>query len=293
MELRLLKYFWTVAQAGSITAAASELFITQPTLSRQIRELEKELGTPLFRRTKYGLKLTEEGLLLRSRAEEILSLTQQTEQEFADRRRNAFSGCLRIGAVEAESSQFLGRVLEGFIHDYPQATFSITTGSGDIITDQLDKGLLDVGVLLEPINVSKYSFVRLPIEEEWGLLVSHNSPLASRQSVRPADFDELPLLISARAEVQKMLRNWLGADIHPRIIGNFNLTFNALPMVEHQVASAVAIRGTARNIDTSRSVFVPFAPAVKTYGVIVQKKDRVATPLVSEFVRRLGNASKA
>lgn len=293
MELRLLKYFWTVAELGSVTAAAEELYITQPTLSRQIKELEKELGTPLFTRDKNRLELTEAGLFVRSRAEEILSLTQQTEQEFSDRRRNMFSGHIHIGAVEAESSQFLGAVLESFVRDYPQVTFCITTGSGDIIKDQLDKGLVDVGVLLEPITVNKYSSIRLPIKEEWGLFVPHDSFLASQTSLSPVDFDGLPLLISARPEVQELLRNWMGSDIHPEIIGNFNLTFNALPLVERHVGNAVAIRGTARNLDTRKPVFLPLTPALTTYGAVVWKKNRVMTPLVSEFVRRLKHASEA
>lgn len=293
MELRLLKYFWTVADLGSVTAAAEELYITQPTLSRQIKELEKELGTPLFTRDKNRLELTEAGLFLRSRAEEILALTQQTEQEFSDRRRNMFSGRIRIGAVEAESSQFLGAVLESFVRDYPQVTFSIATGSGDIIKDQLDKGLVDVGVLLEPITVNKYSSIRLPIKEEWGLFVPRDSFLASQTSLSPADFEGLPLLISARPEVQELLHNWMGDAIHPEIIGNFNLTFNALPLVERHVGNAVAIRGTARNLDTQKLVFLPLKPALTTYGAIVWKKNRVMTPLVSEFVRRFKHASEA
>lgn len=178
MEIRVLRYFWTIVEENSVSKAAEQLHITQPTLSRQLRELETELGTELFTREKNRLKLTEAGLFLKSRAEEILSLTQRTEQEFEDQKKLLFSGNISVGCVEADNSDTLSMMLEEFVADYPEVTFNIYTATGDDITDLLDKGLIDLAILLEPVDTAKYNKIVLPRVERWELLVSNTSFLA-------------------------------------------------------------------------------------------------------------------
>lgn len=289
MELRVLRYFWTVADVGTVSAAAEQLYVTQPTLSRQIKELEHELGTELFTRANNRLELTETGILLKSRAAEILTLAQQTEQEFIDLRHESFKGTVHIGSVEASSSERVAAVIEDFIRDYPEVSFSITTGSGDIILDRLDKGLVDVGVLLEPIDTEKYFSHRLPDTEEWGLLVAADSFLAMKDEIVPDDLEGIPLMLSARPEVEAMVDRWMGQGYgKPKIVGRYNLNFNVVPLVERQVGAALSIRGVTTGSDEKKLKFIPLVPPITTNSVVIWRKKRVMTAVVSEFIRRFG-----
>jgi len=286
VELRLLRYFWTIAEEENISRAAEILHVTQPTLSRQLRELETELGTPLFERKNKGLVLTEAGLFLKSRAGEILRLTQQTTQEFVNRQQQLFSGHLAIGCVEADNSDTLAMMLEDFVSDYPQVTFHLFSNASDTITDQLDKGLLDVAILLEPVDTTKYATLTLPRHERWGLLVASESFLATRATITPADLTGMPLMISNRPEVQRLLLDWSGQSRDQlNIVGTFNLSFNVLPLVAHQVGAALMIAGALTNRQPADTTFIPLAPTIDTTCVLVWRRDRLMTPVVREFIR--------
>ncbi|KRM87419.1 LysR family transcriptional regulator [Lacticaseibacillus thailandensis] len=290
MELRLLEYFWTVADAGTVSEAARRLHVTQPTVSRQIQALEDELDTQLFDREHNRLTLTEAGVFLRSRAQEILSLTQQTEQAFTDRQRAVMTGNLRIGCVEADNSATMAMMLEEMTAEYPEVTFSITTGDGAIITDQLDKGLVDVAVLLEPVDTTKYESLRLPRVERWGLLMAREAFLATRDVITPQDMGGLPLIMSERPAVRTMLDHWLAGAEPPHIIGHFNLNFNVVPLVERQVGMALSIEGVNRDVDHDRLKFLPLSPTLSTHCVLVWRRNRVLTPLVADYIRRFREA---
>lgn len=283
MEIRLLKYFVTIAEEGTISKAAQVLHITQPTLSRQLKELETQLETELFTRNKNHLNLTQAGLFLKSRATEILELTDQTEQEFADQKRELFSGHISIGCIEADNSDTMSLMLEEFIADYPAVTFNIYTGTSDEIVDRLDKGLLDLAILLEPINTDKYHKIVLPRVERWGLLVSDESFLAESKTIKPADLIGIPLMVG-RSEVQKLLENWSKKSIDDlNVIGNFNLSFNIISLVARQIGSAVVIEGSPTYLSDTK--FIPFAPAVQTNCVLVWRRERETSPVVREFIR--------
>ncbi|MFB4473517.1 LysR family transcriptional regulator [Virgibacillus necropolis] len=244
MEIRVLRYFWTIAEEGSISRAAELLHITQPTLSRQLRELEEELGTELFYRENKQMTLTEAGVFLKDRAQEILSLTDQTEQAFMDQKKQLFSGHISIGCVEADNSDTLAMMLGEMVRDYPQVTFHIFSGTSDDITEKLDKGLIDLAVLLEPIPTDKYERIILPRTEKWGLLVSNESFLAQKKKMVPEDLIGVPLLCSARKEVQKMIADWMNVSIEQmNIVGTYNLIFNVFSLVENRVGSALTIDG--------------------------------------------------
>lgn len=291
MELRLLRYFWTVADIGNISKAAEQLHITQPTLSRQIKELESELESPLFTREKNHLELTEAGLFLKSRAAEILDLTQATQQEFVDRRRQLFSGHIRIGCVEADNSDTMAMMLEEFIRDYPEVTFTVLTGTSDDIIDCLDKGLVDLAILLEPINTDKYHTLTLPRTEKWGLLVAQDSFLATKETITPEDLSGVPLMTGARSEIRSLLSKWTGESTDElNIIGYFNLHFNILPLVERQVAAALVIEGAAIDRKIRKIKFISLKPEVKTNCVLAWRKNRVWSPVVSELVNRFKQA---
>ncbi|AMV63091.1 Chromosome initiation inhibitor [Pediococcus damnosus] len=291
MELRLLRYFWTVADTGNVSKAAEQLHITQPTLSRQIKELETELGSPLFTREKNRLELTEAGLFLKSRAEEILDLTQATQQAFVDRRRQLFSGHIRIGCVEADNSDTMAMMLEEFIRDYPEVKFTVLTGTSDYITDHLDKGLVDMAILLEPINTDKYHTLTLPRTEKWGLLVSQDSFLAQKESITPDELGGVPLMMGARSEISTLLSSWTGSSVdNLNVIGYFNLHYNILPLVERQIAAALVIEGATIDSNVRKLKFLPLNPEVKTNCVLAWRKNRVLSPVVSELVKRFKQA---
>ncbi|VYU62505.1 Hca operon transcriptional activator [Enterococcus casseliflavus] len=287
MEIRLLKYFYTIAEEGTISQAAEVLHITQPTLSRQLKELEDELGTALFTRDNRKMVLTEAGRFLKSRAEEILSLTDQTMQAFEDRKKHLFSGHFTIGCVEADNSDTLSLMLEEFINDYPDVRFHIHSGTGDDISDRLEKGLLDLAILIEPIEIEKYEKIVLPRKETWGFLTSADSFLAHKEEITPEDIKGVPLLISKRPEVQQMFSQWSKTSVEELpIVDTYNLIFNVFSLVENHVGSALTVSGAVGQRRNEAIKFLPLVPQIETSCVLVWKKNRVLSPVVIEFIRR-------
>ena len=201
MELRVLKYFLVVAREENITRSAQLLHITQPTLSRQLMQLEDELGVQLFKRSKYRIILTDDGMLLRRRAQEIVDLAEKTEREFQNRDEE-LSGEIAIGCGETNSMSFLSERIAAFRREHPLVSFSIYSATADDIKDRLEKGLLDLGLLAEPVEIGRYDFIRMPKRDIWGALVRSDSPLAQKQVVTPADLMGTPLLMSRRQQVK-------------------------------------------------------------------------------------------
>lgn len=294
MEIRELRYFWTVAEEKSFTKAAKILHITQPTLSRQMKELEERLGTPLFIRQKKQLLLTEEGHFLKERAFEILTLAERTERDFASHGKRPLTGSFTMGCVEADNSDTMAMMIEEFISDYPQVTFNIVSGTSDDISDKLEKGILDMAILLEPIDVPQFEKLLLPREEKWGLLVSRDSVLAEKTGITPTDLVGIPILGSHRLEVQSLVETWLGQPLSQlNVVGSFNLITNMFPLVANHVGSALTIEGAAKNSHPAQLVFVPLMPEVKTNCVLVWKKNRQQTPVVKALIQRFAHAFEA
>ncbi|MBO0410445.1 LysR family transcriptional regulator [Enterococcus hulanensis] len=292
MEIRLLRYFWAVAQEGNISRASRILNITQPTLSRQIKELEERIGAPLFHREKNRLSLTKDGYFLKERAEEILALDEKLEQAFSAQRNEQLSGTISIGCVEADNSDTVAMLLEELISDYPQIQFNLVTGTSDDISDRLEKGILDLAILLEPVILNEVETLILPREERWGFLVSKEMFIAEKEFLKPEDIKGLPILCSSRSEVQNLLSDWSGEPLDQlNIVGNFNLIFNVLPLVNHKVGAALSVEGAILDRRLEEAVFIPLQPSVKTHCVLVWKK-RVQTPAVQELINRFNYAFK-
>ncbi|MGC6767947.1 LysR family transcriptional regulator [Enterococcus sp. LJL128] len=290
MEIRLLRYFWTVAQEGNISKASRLLNITQPTLSRQIKELEESIGVPLFHRVKNRLTLTQDGFFLKERAEEILLLDEKLEHAFSEQRKKPLSGCVTIGCVEADNSDTLAMLLEELISDYPQIRFNLVTGTSEDIAERLEKGILDLAILLEPVSLHEVEMLRLPREETWGFLLSKELFIAQKKQLTPEDMLGLPILCSNREEVQRLLSDWSGVPItNLNIVGHFNLIFNVFSLVENKVGAALTIEGAVSNRNSAETLFVPLSPSVKTSCVLVWKK-RVQTPAVQELINRFNYA---
>ena len=293
MEIRLLRYFWVVAEEKNFSRAAQVLNVTQPTLSRQIKDLEETIGTPLFERGSRELQLTEDGLFLKERAEEILQLNAKLEKDFLDRQNKELSGSFSIGCVEADNSDTVAMMLEEVLADHPQVSFDLVTGTSDEISDKLEKGILDLAVLLEPVTLNAVESLRLPREEKWGFLVSSSSFAAQQDCITPADILGMPLLLSKRKEVRELLSAWAKIPVEDfNVIGTYNLIFNVFALVENRVGSAFAIEGAISNRKSEGTKFVPLMPEVKTNCVLVWKK-RMHTPVVEEVIRRFKYAFKA
>lgn len=286
MELRVLKYFLAVAREENITKAAALLHLTQPTLSRQLMQLEEELGVQLFRRSRYHIELTEDGMLLRRRAQELVDLAEKTTREFT-MRETELMGEIAIGAGETRSMSFLSRAMVSFRERYPKVTFRIFSATADDVKERLDTGLLDMGLLTEPVDVGRYAFCRMKERDRWGVLVRLDSPLAGLDSVTPDDLEQVPLIISGRERVQRELANWFGARWERlQIAASFNLILNAANMVRYGV-------GTALSFDLNFSFddlrFIPLSPTMDTGTVLVWKKDLVLTPVVEAFHQHIKN----
>lgn len=295
MELRNLRYFLTVVEASSISKAAKILNITQPTLSRQLKELEIELGAELFKREPKGIKLTEDGIFLKNRSEEILSLASKTKQEFDNKKKQELVGNITIGCVEADNSDTLAMILEELTQDYPRITFHISSGTSEDITERLDKGLLDIAILLEPISVENYEKLSLPRTERWGLLVPRSSDLANNNYIMPQMLKQTNLLVPRREEIQNMIASWCTCDINDlRIVGTYNLIFNIFTLVENNIGSAIVIEGATSNRNVNNQLkFIPLSPVVQTNCVLIWKKSRILTPVLEEFIKRFKEIIKS
>lgn len=286
MELRVLKYFLAVAREENITKAAALLHLTQPTLSRQLMQLEEELGVQLFRRSRYHIELTEDGMLLRRRAQELVDLAEKTTREFT-MRETELMGEIAIGAGETRSMSFLSRAMVSFRERYPKVTFRIFSANADNVKERLDTGLLDMGLLTEPVDVGRYAFCRMKERDLWGVLVRMDSPLAKLSAVTPDDLSQVPLIVSGRERVQQELANWFGDRWEQlQIAATFNLIINAANMVRYGV-------GTALSFDLNFAFddlrFIPLSPAMSTGTVLVWKKDQILTPAAEAFHEHIKN----
>ncbi len=288
MELRVLRYYLTVAREENITRAAEILHITQPTLSRQMAELEEELDTRLFERSNRRISLTEAGMLLRRRAEELVTLADKTEQEFKTGGEE-LTGLISIGSgVTAAVSEALPKLLEAYSQKHSQVRFELRTGTAAVIKDQLDKGLLDVGILMEPIEVEKYDFLRLPQKDVWGILMPEDDPLAEKSFVTPGDLQSLPLIVNWRI-VEREAKAWFGGSTeHLNVFCSYDLIDNAALLVERRLGYAFVIEAVARN--RQGLAFRPLSPEISNTSVLVWKKYQPASLAVQKFIELARNA---
>lgn len=289
MELRVLRYFLAVAREESISEAANFLHITQPTLSRQIMELEEELGTKLLNRGRRNQKitLTDEGMLLRRRAEEMIELADRTEAEFA-RRDELISGEIHIGAGETDAMRLLTRAAKTLHTLYPHIRYHLYSGNAEYVTEQLDRGLLDFGILVEPADVRKYDYIRLPAADIWGVLMRKDHPLAAQDAVHPADLQNLPLIISRQTMVQNELSGWLGSSFDTlHVVATYNLLYNASLMVEEGIGCALCLDKIINTTGDSRLCFRPLAPKLTVGLDVVWKKHQVFPKAAELFLQKL------
>lgn len=285
MEIRVLRYFLMVAREENITKAAELLHITQPTLSRQLMQLEEELGTKLFKRSNHNIYLTEDGMLLKKRAQEIVMLADRTQKEFSEKEEENLSGEIVIGSGEARSVQDLAKVISSFQKENPLVRFDFYTANADDIKERLDKGLIDIGLLTEPVDISRYSFIRMKRKERWGILARADSELAKKVQITPKDLLHVPLLMVKRPMVKNELEAWFGDyynEIH--VAATYNLINNAATLVENGIGVALCFQ--IGNI-YENLCFIPLSPDVETGSVLVWKKNQILSKASQHFLERL------
>ncbi len=285
MDVRVLKYFLAVAREGSITKATESLHVTQPTLSRQLMDLEEKVGVQLLIRGKRRILLTDAGILFQQRAKEIVLLLEKTERDLAELK-DLVGGIVAIGCGETFAIKMLADALVRFSKEYPMVQYDLYTADGDDVREKLDRGDIDIGILLEPVEAAKYDYVRLPIRERWGVLVRRDDPLAQKESVSMAEILFKPLIPPRRKIVQDEIVNWLGEGCGDmKIIASHNLPTSASLLVEYGLGYAICVEGaySIRPIETV--CFVPFTPERITEHVLAWKKNRVFTSATSCFIQ--------
>lgn len=285
IETRLLYYFLTVAREQNITNAAKALHITQPTLSRQMSMLEEEIGAKLFARGSRPLTLTDEGLLLRRRAEEILELVEKTELEVSAREEQV-EGTISIGCGELTSAKLLTDLIADFSQQHPRVVFDIYTANADQIKRRMDDGLTDIGLLLEPVDMERYEYIRMPVKERWVAVMPSGVPLAKREYVTAKDLAEIPVIMPSRQKVHDEVANWFGGCYDKLHISGFsNLSTNGAMMVRAGLGYALIVEGALPFLEQSEVCMVPLYPELTATSVLAWKRGQPFPTAADRFLQ--------
>ena len=287
IETRLLQYFLAVAEEQSITKAAEYLHISQPTLSKQMMDLEEILGKPLLIRSRKKVTLTEEGTFLRGRAQEIISLMDKTESAFRENEQS-ISGDVYIGCGEHRSTFSIMQIIRSIQEEYPDIQFHFFSSNADAITERLDKGLLDMGILLEPEISPRYDYQKLKLHETWGILMRKDSPLAGKKEVTFSELTDLPLIMPSQTSNRNHLTTFFTETMtEPHIVSTYNLIYNAGLMVEAGIGYALCIDGLINTTGNHPLVFRPLSPLLQSEVYLFTKKYQVFSKAAKLFLNRL------
>ena len=281
MELRVLNYFLAIAREENFTKAAQQLHITQPTLSRQIAQLEEELGVDLFVRSNHNIILTEDGMILKRRAQEILSLADKTKRDFLHKDEN-LEGVISIGSGEFLSTRCLTDCIAQFRRKHPLVRYEFYSGNAGNIRDQIERGLLDIGLMSEPIDIRKYEFISMPIKEEWGAFVREDSPLIDKDFIAPQDLVDIPLILPLGDFAESHIGKWFGEYISQiDVIAKGNLLYNEAMMAQSNIGAVIGIR-LKSNYDRLR--FIPLNPSLKIDTALAWKKEQIFSAATTAFI---------
>lgn len=289
IETRLLHYFLTVAKEQNISKAAKVLHITQPTLSRQMAMLEKEIGAVLFVKGSRPLTLTGEGYLLRRRAEEVLSLIAKTEEEVrcVD---EELEGTVTIGCGEIEAVKYLAEIIEKFHELYPLVIFDVYTANADEIRQRMDEGLTDIGLLLEPVDTEQYEYIRMPIKERWTAIVPAGVPLAKKEAVTAKELAKVPVIMPSRRKVYAEVANWFGKYYENLdMVAVSNLSTNSALLVEAGLGYALSIEGALPFLEESRVRMIPLFPELTTTSILAWKRQQPFSAATERFLQFFRN----
>ena len=286
MEIRVLRYFLEAAREGNITKAAGRLHISQPTLSRQLKELEQELGKKLFIRSNYSIKLTDEGMLLRKRAEDILDMVDKTTDEFKSLD-DINGGDIHIGCAESENIKYFSRIMKKIQEKYPRIRCHFYSSGTDAVNERIERGLLDFAIIVQEVDLSKYNYLKMPSSDTWGLIMRKDSPLAQKPFIQPEDLLDHPLICSRQSMTEEM-QKWLGEMLDKlNIIATYDLLFNASVMVREGLGYALGFDNIIYTGQESPLCFRPLNPALQSPMYIIWKKYQVFTPVASVLLEEM------
>lgn len=289
MELRDLKYFLAVAREENISKAAERVHTSQPNLSRRMQSLEDEIGKPLFARGSRKITLTDTGALLRKRAEEIVELYEKTQAELTDDG-GEMSGDVSIGCGESYAMRLIAQAAKATRERYPEIKFHLFSGDAQSVTERLDKGLIDFGVLIDYDDMAKYDYIRLPLRDLWGVVVAKDDPLADKRSVTPADLRGVPLILSRQIVGNKRhaVANWFEqGGVQPQIAATYNLIYNASLMVREGAGCAIGLDKLLETDGEGTLCFRPLSPRLESHLDIAWKKYQVFPRCAEVFLENL------
>lgn len=286
MELRVLRYFLEVAREGNVTHAAQRLHVSQPTLSRQLKDLEDELGKKLFTRSNYSIKLTEEGILLRKRAEDILEMADKTLAEFKALD-EVNGGDIHIGCAESNGIAPFIRVIQKLKEKYPRIRYHFYSSGTDAVNERLDRGLLDFAIIIQEVDLEKYNYLKMPSRDHWGLIMCKDHPLANHSCIHLNDLTEIPLILSRQAMREEMPR-WFG-EVQDKlnIVATYDLLFNTSVMVREGFGCVLGFDGLVYTGPDSDLCFRPLEPTLTSPMYIIWKKYQVFSPVASLLLEEL------
>ena len=291
MEIKTLRYFLAVAREENMTRAAEFLHVTQPTLSKQLKSLEEELGKKLFTRHSFSIRLTDEGVLLRNRAEDLVSMADKIEQEFISLD-DITGGELYLGLAESYQIKYLARAIKEFKLRYPNLHYYITSCDTEQIADKLDKGLLDFLVLAEYPDKRKYEYIEFPESDRWGLIIPKDDPLAKKKTIRPKDLVGLPLFSSEQAWIHE-IKEWAGEFFSEmKLEGSFRLAYNGSVFTKEGLGYLLTFDHLINTSEESDLVFRPLAPTVETKLYIAWNRYQAFTPIAERFLEQLQSSFK-
>ena len=292
MELRVLQYFLAVTREQSISGAAEALHLSQPTLSRQLREMEEELGKQLIIRGNRRITLTEEGIILRKRAEEIMELVRKTENEIT-LSNNYIAGDITVGAGETDGVRFLTKTAKALQDDFPDIHFHIISGDGISVCENLDRGLIDFGLVFGEVDTSKYNMLKVPYKDTWGVLMRHDTDLAEKEVITSEDLQDKPLILSRQRSSKSSLIKWLGKKYEDlNIVGTYNLLFNGSLMVKDGMGYALCFDKIIHITEHSGLCFWPLMPELSEEMHIIWKKYQIFPKAAEKFLQKMRQFSE-
>ncbi len=289
LDIRVLQYFLAVAREESITKAAETLHMTQPPLSRQLKDLENEVGKQLLIRGSRKVTLTEDGMLLRKRAEEMIDLMEKTKAELSSSDEQ-ISGDIYMGSGETEAVSTIAKVAKDLQKEHPFIRYHIYSGDAEHIIERLDKGLIDFGLLVEPVDIAKYDYIKLPVKDTWGVLMRKDSPLAEKENICAEDLWDKPLIISQQTVNSDEMGSWLHRDVAKlNIVATYNLVYNASRFVKMGVGYAITLDKLINTSGDSSLCFRPLYPVSEAGLCIVWKKYQVFSRAAEQFLKQIQN----
>lgn len=286
MDIRVLRYFLAVAREQSFSVAAERLYLSQPTLSRQLKELEDELGKPLLVRSSKGVTLTEEGMILRARAEEITALLDKAEQEIRQSGEKV-AGMVHIGAGETYTVKLIADTAQHLHDDYPDIQYSLYSADGSDVIERLDKGLLDFGIVFQNVDTSKYNAIELPLKDNFGVLMRRDAPLADKETIKLSDLRGKPLIIPRQPNHNSMFLETIGIDEGSvSVAAQYNLVYNGSVMASEGMGYCICIDKLINVTGDSNMCFKPFSPPIEASCSFIWKRNAVFSKAAEKFLEQ-------